>query len=76
MGKLSSINQRKGQENFLTPVSVVGVLVPQPRADEGFKLVTLSGVEYSILTDSEWERVLENYRWEEVRVRDYLIPRL
>jgi len=76
MSKISSVNQKKGQENFLTPVSVVGVLVPKKTSDEGqnpeFKLVTLSGIEYSIVTDAEWKRVLENYRWEEVRVSGLL----
>lgn len=74
MKKKSTIDQ--GQVSFLTPVSLVGVVVPKEpyavRQGQEFKLVTLSGVEYSILTDSEWERVLENYRWEEVRVRGLL----
>jgi len=79
MGKISTINQMKGKENILTPVSLVGVVVPIKKPADGtddceFKLVTLSGVEYSILTDSEWERVLDNYRWEEVRVRGLLNP--
>lgn len=77
MGKISTINRMKGKESFLTPVSLVGVIVPtrmptDDREDSEFKLVTLSGVEYLILTDSDWERVLENYRWEEVRVRGLL----
>jgi hypothetical protein len=63
----------KQQEIVLTPVSVVGVVVPAAEDQKlEFKLVTLHGVEYSILTDSAWERVLENYRWEEVRVRGLL----
>lgn len=79
MGKITTLKQMKGNENFLTPVSVVGVLVPAKgtvyddcRPD--FKLVKPNGVEYSILADSEWERVLEIFRWEEVRVRGLLNP--
>lgn len=80
MGKTSKINrnQMKGTENFLTPITLVGVLVPKrpsvEKPSSDFKLVTLRGVEYSILTDSEWERVLDGYRWEEVRVRGLLNP--
>ncbi|PWU13173.1 MAG: hypothetical protein C5B49_15050 [Bdellovibrio sp.] len=76
MDKTSITNKKIEQENFLMPVSVVGVLIPKMATLKGqhieFKLVTLRGVEYSILADSEWERVLENYRWEEVRIRGLL----
>lgn len=76
MKKKATLNQKKGQEFFLTPISVVGVVVPkEPFAVSNhreFKLVTLCGVEYSLHSDSEWQQVLENYRWEEVRVRGLL----
>lgn len=79
MGKLTKLNRVKGKENFLMPVSLVGVVVPRKKSSSDgqaseYALVTPTGVEYSILTDSEWERVFENYRWEEVRVRGLLNP--
>jgi hypothetical protein len=75
MGKRSLFNWKKGKDNFLTPISVVGVLVPKSSGDDQcreFALATLSGVQYSILSDSDWEQVLQSYRWEEVRVRGLL----
>ena len=77
MRKTLTMKRIDGREILLTPISLVGVLVPRPIASPAgsafeFKLITLSGVEYLLLTDAEWERVLENYRWEQVRVRGLL----
>lgn len=51
-------------EKQLTPVSLSGVLVPS----SDYKLVSLSGFEYFIVADSQWEEVLPQYCWKEVKV--------
>lgn len=76
MSKKLTSKQMKGTEKLFTPVSVAGVVVPKRASgrdsETAFNLVTLTGVEYSILADQEWQLVLETYRWEEVRVRGLL----
>lgn len=74
MSKRTTIKQIRGSESFLTPISVVGVVVPKMSEDRtpNFKLVTMNGIEYSVLADQEWQQVLDSYKWEEVRVRGLL----
>ncbi len=63
----------KHRENVLAPMSLTGIVVPRIRLlnrnqDSSFKLACFSGAEYDIITDSEWQEVLQRYRWEEVKI--------
>jgi hypothetical protein len=60
-------------ENVLTPISLSGVVIPWSKEirkgqSSDFKLVCSSGLEYFIVTDSEWRDILSWYSWEEVKV--------
>ncbi len=60
-------------ENILTPVTLTGVVAPWKETlssgrTSDFKLICHSGLEYFIIADDEWRKVLSTYCWEEVRV--------
>ena len=60
-------------KNFLTPVTLSGVIVPWNKEvsttrNSEYKLVCKSGLEYFFVANDEWRRVLSCYRWEEVKV--------
>lgn len=73
--KIHSLNEASkwNSENILTPITLSGVIVPRKMGFgeakvSDYKLVCSSGLEYLLAADSEWQRTLEIYRWEEVRV--------
>jgi hypothetical protein len=60
-------------ENVLTPVTLSGVVAPWAQSHGGgrtsdYKLISSSGLEYFIVADKQWRRVLSTYCWEEVKV--------
>lgn len=67
------IKPSRYSENILTYVRISGVLVPWEKAfrrfkESDYKLIAASGLEYFIISDSEWEKTLPLYSWEEVEV--------
>jgi hypothetical protein len=64
-------------ENVLTPVSLVGVIVPWSKKFIGgrasdYKLVCPKGLEYFIIRNSEWKEALSWCSWEEVQIAGLL----
>jgi hypothetical protein len=64
-------------DNILTPVTLSGVVIPWNEAmgdglSSDFKLACASGVEYFIVADDDWKKVLSEYCWEEVKVKGLL----
>lgn len=64
-------------ENVLTPVTLFGVIVPWNNSTGGertsdFKLACASGVEYFIVADEKWRRVLSHYCWADVKIKGLL----
>lgn len=77
MAKIASFRNVKGEgnfaENLLTPVNLLGVVVPsglKPTGvkDSHYKLVRPNGIQYFLVANREWRGVLSRFTWEEVRV--------
>ena len=62
----------QGLDHILKPILLNGMLVPQPKGAFDYKLVCSSGLEYFIVADAKWRRVLSYYKWEEVKFIGFL----
>ncbi len=76
MKSLISLKNING-ENTLTPVTLSGVVVPWDKTmsssqNSDYKLVCTSGIEYFLVANYEWRRVLSFHIWCEVKVAGLL----
>ncbi len=60
-------------ENTLTPIKISGVIIPSVKTlaagqVSDYKVVCSSGLEYFIIANSEWRKILSCYRREEVKI--------
>lgn len=55
----------------IRPVTLSGLILPEQiddRREQEYKLACDSGLEYSILANSNWQRILSTFAWVEVKL--------